>query len=151
MNILSSFTTCIFGTDEFIENLLGKDFIDTKSKKDMTKALEVSLKKLRAARMLGGASAVPPPSGVAVDVKHLTDEEFMVRQHVRKVFGYVDTDKSGFIDKAELRRLLRTMGVKVMDEELDALFNLIDNQERDGHISFEEFYSWYLTGTYADE
>ena len=55
MNTLSasSFTTCIFGTDEFIENLLGKGFIDTKSKKDMTKGLEVSLKNLRAARMLG--------------------------------------------------------------------------------------------------
>jgi solute carrier family 25 phosphate transporter 23/24/25/41 len=76
-----------------------------------------------------------------VDVHQLTDQEFLHRQRVRRVFRTVDRDNSGFIERFELDHLLVMLGLRVAPYEMRAIFDYVDS-DNSGTIEFDEFYEW---------
>ena len=59
-------------------------------------------------------------------------------QELRDAFAVFDTDNSGAIDRKELKRLMKKLGQKLSEQELDAMMDEVDTNG-DGEISFEEF------------
>jgi Ca2+-binding EF-hand superfamily protein len=59
-------------------------------------------------------------------------------QELREAFTVFDTDNSGAIDRKELKRLMKKLGQKLSEQELDAMMDEVDTNG-DGEISFEEF------------
>ena len=59
-------------------------------------------------------------------------------QELRDAFAVFDTDGSGAIDRKELKRLMKKLGQKLSEPELDAMMDEVDTNG-DGEISFEEF------------
>jgi len=66
-----------------------------------------------------------------------------IRGDVKATFRQVDTDNSGYIDKAELKAVLQKLGGAVSDEEVDNCYRELDEND-DGKIDFAEFSRWYL-------
>ena len=52
-------------------------------------------------------------------------------------FRVFDKDLSGLISSGELRHLLTSLGERMTDEEVDALFQ--GHEDKDGNICYEEF------------
>ena len=59
-------------------------------------------------------------------------------KELRDAFAVFDTDKSGSIDRKELKRLMKKLGQTLTEGELDAMMDEVD-ENGDGVISFEEF------------
>lgn len=76
-----------------------------------------------------------------VDVHQLSDEQFLHRQRVRRVFRTVDRDNSGRIERSELDHLLVMLGLRVAPYEMRAIFDYVDS-DNSGTIEFDEFYEW---------
>ena len=57
---------------------------------------------------------------------------------IRSVFEKMDEDRSGAIEKDELRRLLRQLKIDVDEDELRAVLECLDI-DGDGQITYEEF------------
>lgn len=64
---------------------------------------------------------------------------------MRKIFDSFDTDKSGFIDSAELAAVSKELGRTMDDAELEECLKDLD-QNKDGKISYDEFSRWWLGG-----
>ena len=62
---------------------------------------------------------------------------------VKATFKQVDADQSGFIDKDELRNVLQKLGGNVTEDEVDACYAELDENE-DGKIDYNEFSGWYM-------
>eukprot|EP00961_Rhodomonas_salina_P089350 1201643-Rhodomonas_salina.4 len=56
---------------------------------------------------------------------------------LREVFDSFDLNKSGTIDKSELRQALRDLGIFCTDEELHEMFSVIDSSG-DGDLDYGE-------------
>ena len=70
------------------------------------------------------------------------EEKAKVEKDVREEFDKIDTDKSGKIERNELKAVLEKMSKKmgghpVKDEELDDIFKGFD-KDNDGKITFDE-------------
>lgn len=65
---------------------------------------------------------------------------------VEKIFLKIDTDGNGLIDRGELKKALRLLGVsrKQADFQVDVLMNAAD-ANGDGGLSLTEFSNWYIT------
>ena len=61
-------------------------------------------------------------------------------EHLRELFDRLDSDKSGTIDRDEMRQGLMEGDVRLTDEELDAALNDID-EDGDGELDWVEFVS----------
>ncbi|KAL9657467.1 hypothetical protein ABK040_016734 [Willaertia magna] len=59
-------------------------------------------------------------------------------QRYREIFGLVDTDGGGSIERDELGTLMRTLGLKPSDEEIDEMMKEADI-DNSGDIDFNEF------------
>lgn len=59
-------------------------------------------------------------------------------QHLRDVFNMFDSDSSGYIDRDELRALMKKLAQTLKDDEITAIMEEAD-VDGDGEISFEEF------------
>ncbi|CAK8694280.1 unnamed protein product [Clavelina lepadiformis] len=66
------------------------------------------------------------------------DEEFDDDQHYENAFKVFDKDGNGFIDRDELREVVRSITGDPTEEELDKLFEEAD-LNGDGRIDFKEF------------
>lgn len=58
---------------------------------------------------------------------------------IQEAFDIFDTDRSGYIDRHELRVALRTMGFDVSKDEIISIMNKYD-PENNGGLSYESFY-----------
>lgn len=63
---------------------------------------------------------------------------FMQREKLRVAFDQIDTDRSGFIDKDEMRHLFAAL--EMPQEKMESLMKQIDG-DGDGKVSFKEFAS----------
>ncbi|KAL6066425.1 hypothetical protein QOT17_009613 [Balamuthia mandrillaris] len=72
------------------------------------------------------------------------------KQHVARIFSAFDTDKDGFIDQKELRELALQLGESATEGEINHAMAQID-LNKDGVISFEEFYTWWSAEEEAEE
>jgi len=62
----------------------------------------------------------------------------MEKQDIKEIFDVLDTDKSGYIDRSELRAGFASLGKLLDEQECEAIFLDID-KNNDGQISLEEF------------
>ena len=69
--------------------------------------------------------------------------EMKKKKNIYEIFRKYDADGSNSIDPDELRILLTELKVPMTDEELDALFDELD-EDGGGDIGFEEFYNWFV-------
>lgn len=60
--------------------------------------------------------------------------------NLKAVFDIFDADKSGYIDRDEMRRLMKKLAQDLNEEEISAIMEEVDT-DGDGEISFEEFKS----------
>ena len=66
-------------------------------------------------------------------------KDFLATHNIKviELFHEWDEDKSGTLDKSELRRAVKALGFYAEPEDCDAIFDLID-ASGDGHIDFDE-------------
>jgi Ca2+-binding EF-hand superfamily protein len=88
------------------------------------------------------ASAESPP--VPVNIVSESLKEKLEGTDSAKVFKQYDKDKSGLMDKSEMRRFLRMQGIKYSEEDFTSLFNHFD-VNGDGKFSYGEFVSAFTT------
>ena len=67
-----------------------------------------------------------------------------MNQMIRKAFNLYDADKSGVLDKNEIRTLLNDLMAElqapsISDEILDKIISMVD-ENNDGAFDFKEFY-----------
>jgi len=64
---------------------------------------------------------------------------------LKQVFRSVDVDGSGYVDKAEIGRLLQALSPGATISQNDVLFVLNEvDMSRDDRLSFTEFKKWYI-------
>lgn len=73
---------------------------------------------------------------LGVDSKMMSEHQ--INHRLREVFDSFDLNKSGTIDKSELRQALRDLGIFCTDEELHEMFSVIDSSG-DGDLDYGEF------------
>ena len=59
-------------------------------------------------------------------------------EDLRDAFNMFDSDRSGYIDRNEVRSLMKKLAQNLTDEEVDLIMEECDT-DGDGEISFEEF------------
>ncbi|THD19558.1 Calmodulin [Fasciola hepatica] len=64
--------------------------------------------------------------------------EVYTENEIIESFRTFDLENNGFVSTAELRRALCTMGEKLSDEEIDAMFEHA-NVDADGNVYYEQF------------
>jgi Ca2+-binding EF-hand superfamily protein len=122
---------------EFVQKVMESDF------KGVSNASKKALNTLVSSTFLnedggGGASALEGDDDSDFDENEL---ETFRRAEVRKLFGMVDGDGSGLIDKFEFRQLLEDLGRNLPPDYIDECFARLDT-DSSGHIDFEEFFAW---------
>ncbi|GLC38191.1 hypothetical protein PLESTB_001089500 [Pleodorina starrii] len=75
---------------------------------------------------------MPPREGTQVE---LSAQEIA---DLKEVFDLMDKDKGGSLSIEEVKNLMEMLGMKVKQEDLDAMISEID-RTGDGHIDFQEF------------
>lgn len=88
--------------------------------------------------------AMPEPNNKEADRMRTTIPRDLINEdEVRKVFDRYDVNRSGEIDIRELEQMVRSLGLSMDREAINsAMFDLDLN--RNGAISFEEFFSWWV-------
>jgi len=61
-------------------------------------------------------------------------------QEMWDAFCKIDADKSGYIDRDELKQLMISLGQKMTEDQIDAMVEEVDTNG-DGKISYSEFVS----------
>ena len=69
--------------------------------------------------------------------------EERIRSQVRHVFDEIDANKSGTIDRTELKTLLETLDPRVSDADVEEAINSMYKSGSREEITFEEFDEWY--------
>jgi len=59
-------------------------------------------------------------------------------EDLRDAFNMFDADRSGFIDRDEVRALMKKLAQTLTEDEIDAIMEEVDT-DGDGEISFQEF------------
>jgi len=64
---------------------------------------------------------------------------------VEKTFHMIDINKNGVLDRSELRKVLKKLGVspESLENDVDTLLDDVD-ENRDGMVSLDEFNNWYI-------
>lgn len=59
-------------------------------------------------------------------------------EDLRDAFNMFDADRSGYIDREEVRMLMKKLAQTLTEDEIDAIMEEVDT-DGDGEISFDEF------------
>jgi len=127
------------GYYEFVDEVVGDAVMGSAESHALSSSINSVLGAVRNTK--GGLEAAMDPVQ-EVDIHALSDEEFLQRQKLRKIFRAIDRDNNGTLEVCEFERLLVILGIRVTPYELSAIFRFID-ENGNGHVSFDEFYSWY--------
>ena len=102
---------------------------------------EMSMKKA-----IEEAEAEALESGVKLDKSKIVavPAEVKKRSNIYEVFRKYDADGGGTLDMEELSVLLKELKVPMTEEELEKLFDELD-EDGEGGIDFEEFYEWFTS------
>jgi hypothetical protein len=76
---------------------------------------------------------------------YLQAEVAKVKAQIATIFDSFDSDKSGFIDKDELKGVAAGLGLEMGNVEIDNMIRDLD-LNKDGKISPDEFNLWWLAG-----
>jgi len=101
------------------------------------------IRKEREAAGISWDEDVVSPSRFALpslgDVKQQQLASFLAMNNIKviELFREWDEDGNGMLDKAELRRAVKTLGYQADPKDCDALFDTID-ESGDGHVDFDE-------------
>ena len=106
------------------------------------KELEEDAKKLAIAEALAAAKAAGGGGQVDLTKVVVVPAEMKKKKNIYEIFRKYDADGSDSIDKGEIRILLDELNVPMTKEELDELFEELD-EDGGGEIDFEEFYNWF--------
>jgi hypothetical protein len=68
-----------------------------------------------------------------------------VKKSIKKIFDTFDKDKSGFIDKNELKGVAAELGLNMGQIDIENMIKDLD-LNGDGKISTDEFNLWWLAG-----
>ena len=69
--------------------------------------------------------------------------ESRIKAQTHTAFNKVDINKTGFIEKAELKRLLFSLGDKPTDADIEAALKEMYQSGKPDEITFDEFEAWY--------
>ena len=72
-----------------------------------------------------------------------TQSEERIKERVRVTFDFFDTNKSGSIERNELKSLLERIEPRVTEKDIDEAMEACDMNGDKNEISFEEFSEWY--------
>uniref|UniRef100_A0A6U4S2Q5 Calmodulin n=2 Tax=Hemiselmis andersenii TaxID=464988 RepID=A0A6U4S2Q5_HEMAN len=67
------------------------------------------------------------------------------KDEARSLFQIVDVDADGKMDSTELASVVVSAGITMNSEQVAAIHERLD-MDKDGKISFEEFFAWYSSG-----
>jgi len=128
---------------EFVEKVMESDFKG------------VSGTSQKALRTLVSSTFLKQDSGNCLEGDDDSDDdeqelESFRRTEVMRLFGIVDSDKSGFIDQEEMLELLSGLGKSLTKDEIEEGFSKLDT-DGSGKIDFEEFYAWYKTVAFGNK
>ena len=80
---------------------------------------------------------------MAWKMKNIDSEE-----ELKETFQVFDNDQNGFIFVAELRHVMKNLGKKLADEEVDEMIHKADvDVDGDGHINYEELVKVMMTNS----
>ena len=75
---------------------------------------------------------------------HLQDEKVKEKiDKIQVIFCNFDKDDNGAIDRSEFKDFVKSMGLKLDDEEIDVIFSKIEDSE-DGIITMDEFTDYFM-------
>lgn len=77
--------------------------------------------------------------------EYVQSECSKVKAQIKTIFDSFDSDKSGFIDKDELKGVAAGLGLEMGNLEADNMIRDLD-LNKDGKISPDEFNLWWLAG-----
>jgi EF-hand domain pair len=135
LQFITFFFCCISLTMAELEQLRKQN----KDLKDELARLEALMQSVDAEKK-ASRSHIPLPA--SDDAKAAAPPSVMDPKEIRRAFDQFDTDKSGFIDRAELAFLADYLGETWDSEELEAAMKAIDSSG-DGQISFDEFVAFW--------
>ncbi|CAD8189958.1 unnamed protein product [Paramecium octaurelia] len=72
------------------------------------------------------------------------------KTELHQVFKSFDKDGSGYVDKQELHAISKQLNQEISQEEIDKLMAVVDIN-KDGQISFDEFWNWCVYETETNE
>lgn len=127
---------------EFIDNLMEKDFKGVKSTYATAKKLATMLKFDEEE----GANEGENKEEVYEYDSEFDEEEFLEFEvaEIRKVFEMIDKDKSGYIDIEEMHLLLAALDKEVPASKIEGIMKKLDSSG-DGTLDFNEFKDWWLS------
>eukprot|EP01047_Picozoa_sp_COSAG01_P038689 COSAG01_NODE_3155_length_6492_cov_3.966995_5_plen_239_part_00 len=65
---------------------------------------------------------------------------------IRQMFDIIDEDRSGTLEMAEFKIMVKTLGLPLRPDEIEKAFKEID-EDKGGTIDFEEFQGFYFAAT----
>jgi len=127
---------------EFIDNLMEKDFKGVKSTYATAKKL-ASMFKIDEEE--GANEGENKEESFDYD-SEFDEEEFLEFEvaEIKKVFEMIDKDKSGYIDIEEMHLLLAALDKEVPASKIEGIMKKLDSSG-DGTLDFNEFKDWWLS------
>merc|ERR1711904_601583 len=83
-----------------------------------------------------GAGTIAFPEFLSLMARKMKDTD--TEEELIEAFKVFDRDGNGFISAAELRHVMKNLGEKLTDEEVDEMIREAD-VDGDGQINYEEF------------
>jgi Ca2+-binding EF-hand superfamily protein len=122
---------CTLGTIEscelkYVMNKLGEEPNDDELE-DMIRAVD-----------LNGDGVIDFEEFIGLMRLRMDERQRDPEEDLRDAFNMFDADRSGYIDREEVRALMKKLAQTLTDEEIDAIMEEVDT-DGDGEISFEEF------------
>lgn len=79
------------------------------------------------------------------DVFAKKDPKKVQESELKAVFQQMDTDKSGKLNRNEIKQQFVKLAIKMTDQRLDQILNQAD-KDKDGNINYEEFLAAWSKG-----